>query len=73
MKYTKENFKQLGKDGKCILKGLKGIGLGAFNGIKHIIKIPVCLAQDARDAYLAKKTDQAIDVIEPEIVPVNNV
>ena len=67
LKHTKDNFKELGKDGKCIWKGIKGIGLGLFNGVKHIVKIPFSLAQDSRDAYLEKKTDQAIEVIEPEI------
>lgn len=68
MRNTMNNFKEIGKDGKCILKGLKGIGLGLLNGAKHIIKIPVCLIQDGRDAYLANKTDKAIEVIEPEVI-----
>ena len=70
MKYTKENFKQLGKDFKCIGKGFKGIFLGTLNGVKHIVTIPLSLAQDGRDAYLAKKNSKSeeYDVIEPEVV-----
>lgn len=68
MKHTIDNFKEIPKDGKCIIKGIKGVFLGAGNLALHILKTPICLIQDGRDAYLAKKTDQAMEVIEPEVV-----